>query len=298
MNITDILDHYNIQYKRAGESSHVSSGWVGIKCAWCDNGKGNFGLGIPPNSRRTATCWKCGAHTIAEAIQKISGAPWREILGLLGELAPVRPVERPRGRLQLPPGLGPLLPCHATYLRDRGLDPERCERLWGVQGIGLAATLAWRIWIPAQRDGEILSWTTRAIGDVPHGQRHRSAGPAQERLPLKSLLLGEDYVRHTVVVCEGALDALALGPGAVATCGVGVTPAQLARIARYPRRALVLDAEPEAQRRAERLADDLTPYPGETLNVVLEAAKDPGDCLLSAAGRRELRRLRRLFLQD
>jgi hypothetical protein len=105
-------------------------------------------------------------------------------------------------------------------------------------------------------------------------------------MPHRNLLYGEDYCRHTILVHEGPLDVWAVGPGATATCGTEFSPAQIRRIARYPRRGICFDSEPAAQTRARRLAAQLSLFPGETDLIKLDA-NDPG-----SAGAKELAELR------
>lgn len=75
----------------------------------------------------------------------------------------------------------------------------------------------------------------------------------------------------------------------MATLGVLVTSAQIARLARYPVRVVCFDNEAGAQRRALALCRELSVFAGTTQNVVLDAA-DPG-----SAPPAETRALRRLI---
>lgn len=193
-------------------------------------------------------------------------------------------------QVALPPGLGPLLPIHRKYLSRRGFDPDELERLWSIQGIGLVTHLAWRIFIPILYQGEVVSWTTRATTD--DGMRYISARPDQERLDAHTLLFGEDYARHTIIVCEGCLDAIKIGPGAVATLGIKYTTAQVLRMSKYPRRVILFDNETMAQRRARKLAGDLSVFPGETLNCCLTSGKDAAE-----ASHRDVEELRQRYLE-
>lgn len=283
------MSQLRIDYKRPGQHHHVSQKYVGIDCPWCSPGAASYKLGIRRDGR-FATCWTCGSKPVSEALARASGRSYQEVRGLLGELdrqyGPAVPL---RGRLVLPDGLEPLGPPHRRYLRQRGFDPERLERLWGLQGIGIAPELAWRVFIPAVWEGRTVSWTTRSIGDE-NPRRYLSARPEQEALSIKEILLGGDYVRHAVIVCEGPFDAMRIGPGAVSITGLVISPAQKAWLSRIPVRVVCLDAEPAAQRRAEQLCRDLALFEGRTENVVLDA-KDPG-----SATEREIQQLRRLFL--
>ena len=100
--------------------------------------------------------------------------------------------------------------------------------------------------------------------------------PSEKSMDEKSLLYGGQHVRDSVIVCEGPFDAINVGKGAVATLGINVTTAQVNRLADYYKRVIVFDNEPNAQRRARALADQLSIYPGETFIVNIDA-KDPAE---------------------
>jgi DNA primase len=121
-----------------------------------------------------------------------------------------------------------------------------------------------------------VSWTTRSISYSDRVTRYVSAALDEEKIFHKELLYGEDFARHAVIVNEGILDAWRIGPGAVATFGSGYSQEQLERIAKYPTRAICFDNEPEAQKRARKLSNDLSALPGETYNVLLDK-KDAAD---------------------
>lgn len=259
-------------------------------CPRCSPGSGHFRLGLSL-ARGAFSCWQCGFVPRKEAVAGLLGVSEREAGGLLGGLErPLPPAiaAKAPGRLVLPDGLGPLLPPHRRYLKGRGYDPDELAAVWGLQGIGLAARLAWRLFIPVTRRGVTVSWTTRSLTDG--GRRYVAADESQEAVPAKSLLYGADLVPgRAVIVVEGPADAWAVGPGAVATLGTSTSSAQVRRLLRYPVRYLCFDSEPGGQRRATRLLRDLSAFAGRTFNVVLDA-KDPG-----SAKPKELRALRVLL---
>jgi hypothetical protein len=291
MTITEILDECRIRFWRHGESSYVTANWIGVECPFCGGGSNRPGLGFSFQSHRWGTCWKCGPHSLWDVLTAYE-VPRERIRGLLGQLSPERRQSQPetRGKLELPAGLGELGRAHRRYLEGRGFDPDELAQLWGLRGIGVAASLAWRIFIPIRRDGETVSWTTRALSnDVPPTERYRGAGRGQESVPRAEVLFGEEYVRHGVVVTEGPFDVFAVGPGAVCTCGTGFSRGQVRRLVRYPIRVVAFDRD--AGRRARQLADALSPFPGSTYLVQL-SGKDPAE-----TPRREIRELRRRFLE-
>lgn len=193
----------------------------------------------------------------------------------------------PQGRYTAPKGVKGLLAAHREYLALRGFNAAEIERVWKVQGIGLARRLCWRLFIPVLINNQPVSWQTRSISQyaaVPY----INAKPEEEKLPIKSVLYGEDYVGDKIVVHEGALDVWATGPGAVATLGVGFTMWQVIRLSRYPKRYIAFDNEPTAQKRAEQLADHLRIFDGKTYIVQIDA-KD-----MAAAPQAERLRLRKM----
>jgi len=222
-------------------------------------------------------CYRCGHHRLRETVAELGGitlAKARQLLEGL-ETSAVRETIRPQGKLTLPKGLGPLLPAHARYLRRRGFDAAELVGLWGLQGIGLASRLAWRIFIPIHLDGQVVSWTTRATADDVEA-RYISARPEEEAVHHKDLLYGEQMASHAICVVEGPTGVWKIGPGAVATLGTGYTRAQFSRMAKYPVIRICFDPEPVAQQRAIQLAQDLASFGGDVQNLVLEDSEDPG----------------------
>ena len=274
MNVTELLDRHRIGWTDSHKD--VRQGWVAISsgCPWCGRRNGELYLAVNLASA-TAACWRCGRHSLADVLAACGNMPLKAAIDAAKAVTRVAVAARPPGKLKPPDGVTELGRAHATYLRQRGFDPVLLVQLWGLQAIGLTKRLPWRIYIPIyDRDGWEVSWSTRAIGDraLP---RYHTASPEEEAVSNKSLLYGEQYCRHAVIVHEGPTDVWATGPGAVATLGLAVTPAQISRLAGYLLRVICFDAEPEAQQRARRLADILAPFPGETLVACLETGKDP-----------------------
>lgn len=292
MNIIEVLQELRIDYREHGTHKNVRAGWIGLQCRSCTIGKsGDFKLGVPVNGF-VAVCWTCGKRRLTDTLVELSGRPWQEVKKLLGglERQAFRTEER-RGKLVPPKGLGPLQGVHRKYLRARGFDPDELERLWGVQGIDFSGgRLAWRLFIPIQFRGETVSWTTRALAET-QGPRYVNAAPEQEAVSARTLLFGDDLARHAVVCCEGPLDAMAVGCGAVATLGLRFTDAQVVRLAEFPSRIICFDAEPAAQRRAEELATRLESLPGRTFVYRLDSGKDCAE-----ASKQEIQSIRRQFL--
>lgn len=191
--------------------------------------------------------------------------------------------------LRLPVGIGSLLKPHKKWLEQRGLDPDRMERFWGLRGIGVATRFPWSIWVPVYWNGILVTWTTRAVGNNVE-RRWIHASPNEGTTSIKSLLYGWDYVTSTVIVVEGASDVWRIGPGAVGLFGMVATVSQIRLLSMIPRRAVCFDTEPAAQRAAHRLAEQLSVFPGETYVMELHNSPDPGE-----ASDDEVRELRRVL---
>lgn len=294
--LIEIFDQHGVAWKSGGSHHHVRKNWIGVDCPRCSPGSGKYRLGFEADGRR-ANCWVCGRVNAVEMIMRLCRTTERDAARLwnsreLRGWAPPPANDKWRAKqLKIPNGVGELLPQHRRYLQDRGFDADSVARLWGVQGIGLAAQLAWRLYIPIyDRWGRQVSWTTRSL--APHAERrYISASPQDELESLKSVLYGAHLCRSVIVVVEGPIDAWAVGPGAAATLGLGATSQQISRLAEYPVRIVCFDNEPDAQHRASALCCQLRAQAGVTENVVLESGKDPAD-----ADPAEIAELRSLYL--
>jgi hypothetical protein len=291
LNVEELLRRFNVPTAPSGHH-HSTHNWIQFDCPWCSPNTRKFRMGIH-KTRANTNCWGCGPHWNVRTLAEVTGQSCREIGNLFRDLTRVVLLDEPvRGTLVYPPGIEPMTAPHRRYLKARGFDPEKLEKLWGLRGIAKdGEDYCWRIFIPITLHGEIVSWTTRSISDaVP--KRYHSARPDQEKVDHKSVLYGEDFVRHSVVVVEGPTDVFRIGPGAVCVFGTGFKRRQVERLSKYPVRVICFDSEPEAQKRARVLTEMLAGFPGDTYRVELDA-KDPG-----SASRKEIAQLRKHFLGD
>jgi len=234
---------------------------------------------------------------MGDILREITREPWPVVLEWLKArpALPQRAMEGPKRatRVSSPKGLEPLIRRHRKKLRQDGFDPEELERLWQLQSItGKGNPLAERLFIPCFCEGVLCSWTTRAMFDTHHGNRYRAACPQQETIARQNRLYGQDYVRNSVIVCEGPRDVWAIGPGAVATLSLGCSDWQLAWLSRIPIRVICFDAEPIATKRAIEVVDALSMFPGITSLLELETGNDPAE-----ADEEELEEIRQTFFR-
>jgi hypothetical protein len=292
MRFEELLEKHGIPTAPSNHR-HTRPGWLNVDCPWCGPDSQRFHLGYHINGG-FLHCWRCGRHQVHDYLGHVLNVSKQELTKTLKSIeidkhfiAEVKPI----GSYKPPSGVGELRKQHKDYLVYRGFDPAEIEDVWRVRGIGIGPPrFSWRLFIPIFDKGtNPVSWTTRSIGKNVD-QRYITARPDQEIKSPKKLLYGWQYVTHSVVICEGPLDAWAIGPGGVATLGLMVTPAQIAIMATCPRRTLCFDRESAAQKRAEAIADILSIYPGET-NIVEVDGKDA-----ASSPKENIQQIRKHFL--
>jgi len=274
-NLAELLEQHGATGRRVGEHHHARAGWVQYDCPHCSPGSGAFRMGL-----RVAfgyfNCWLCGRVDTARTIALLTRCDLRTAIELSRSATRTSPVDvvLPGSGTYRPPTNQKRLREHAEYIRSRNIDPATAARVWNVSGTGHDSDCPWRIVLPIFRNDVAVSWTARSIGTS--SLRYLSAPPDRESFPHRNWLYGLDFARGSVIVTEGPLDAMRIGPGAVATMGTSWNVAQLALIRRYPRRVVCFDNETDAQKRAVALCHELGVFPGTTTNLVLDA-KDAAD---------------------
>lgn len=290
-----MLDQFRVPYKRGGDHKHVRRGWIGFDCPFCGPGSGKYHAAYN-EAGGFINCWQCGGLGIHRVLAALLDVGPGQVAQLLRDLDSPSPKHEPKPvtRLQLPLGVveSTLFNAQCRYLEGRGFDPKRIGAQWDLGSINMSPQpeFNWRIYIPIKLRNKTVSWTTRSLSDS-NPVRYRAAAVDQETISRRELLYGIDYVRNTMIVCEGPADVWAIGPGAVATLGLAYSTAQVIAISQAPVRVICFDNEPAAQARARKLCSKLAGMPGSTHNVTLDA-KDAG-----SASRREIRQLRHSFLE-
>jgi hypothetical protein len=284
MLLTDFLEQFAVPWSK--DHKHSRPGWTQVET--CENcGSSNYHLGIKDDFSRAA-CYVCGGKSVRGLLKKLTGAPWKEIYAICGSGDYIaQETETPCGRYTPPTHLVPLSesPGACKYLEHRGFDPDVLEHVWKAQATSFLSDYPFRIFLPIIRKTRPVSWTARAFRDQQ--PRYQTASPLQKSFPEKEWLFGHDFVKSRAIITEGPFDAINVGPGAVATLGLAVTPAQIKLMADFPMRYVAFDNSEQAQVRADALCETLSVFPGKTVRINLDA-EDPG-----SASRAEIRALRK-----
>lgn len=288
MSVERLLQELNVDYRTSGHH-HCTRGWANVDCPHCSPDSRHYRMGVHLQTA-ACSCWYCGKKRAGEVLALVARRPLREVLPLLkAARTSFRPDfdQEHTGVYAVPFPVGPLLGVHKRFLAGRRLDPERVVADWQVGGVGLdGGQHKWRLFLPVVTGGRPVSWTTRSVTD---DSRYRSAAESQEAVPHKHLLYGLDHVRHSCLVVEGPTGCWRVGPGTVATFGTAFTPPQVALLAQVPVRYVAFDPEPEAQRRAAVLCDQLGGMSGVTELIKLDPGTDPG-----SLDDKQVRQLRKL----
>jgi hypothetical protein len=287
-NFEDLLISQNISIAPSNHH-HSREGWIQIDCPFCGKNSNKYHMGYNAQFG-IFNCWKCGYHSRIDTITSLFNISPDKAKKLFSKIKFIRfsgVKKQAGGKLKIPKNVKQMQSAHRNYLKNRNFNPDLLEELWNLQGIGLAEKLQWRLFIPIYSEGEMVSWTTRSL--INSGIRYLSAPPESEILSHKSLLYGEDYARHAIVICEGPADVWKIGPGAVATFGTSISTAQINRMIRYPIRGICFDNENTAQKRAKKLYETLSFFEGRTEIIKLKS-KDAGE-----ASAKEIKQIRKLL---
>jgi hypothetical protein len=187
--------------------------------------------------------------------------------------------------------LNELRPSHhaRTYLSDRGFDPDRLARTYGISYcIDSHYFLARnRIIIPVFQGGKLRGWQARYIGELPWHDKTKSRDlpPKYFTEPFmhrRELLYNWDRARawQTAIIVEGPTDVWRFGPMAMCTFGDSMPVQQRDKlIAVFRGRSAVLLYDPEAmeEESVQKVIEDLTvKLSGRLAVVVLPSGTDPG----------------------
>jgi hypothetical protein len=266
---------------------HCHEGWIQTHCVFCSDGQSGWHLGYSIDGGNF-NCWRCGPHRSKETFSRLLRVPEEEVGRALRpyfadpvqvRLDPVESKPKIRRReAKKPPHLGGLEGPHRRYLRSRGFVPRDLVRLWGLKGTGRwSQDWAWRIIAPIRNySGSITAYTGRAISSKIRPKWKTSLDSHQTEDPRSSLYGIERATGGRILIVEGPSDVWRMGPGAVATMGINWKEEQIAILRKYPRRFILFDTEKQAQKQAQKLAEWLSGYKGET-EILKLSAGDPGD---------------------
>lgn len=268
MDILQIYRDFGVDHLTEGHR-HCRDGWVNTPCPHCI---GNEGYHLSWNIEdEFYLCWRCGSHSPIKTLSLLLNVPMNETYNIVKQYGVVRSyvkkLEVGKKEFILPSGLTKLKPRHKAYLTSRNFNPDKIEKLWGVQGTGPLSYLTdgsdvvdyrFRIFIPINWNGEMTSFDTRDITGKAEA-KYKACPVNREIKERKKILYGhQEEWRSTGICVEGPTDVWRLGESAFATCGISYTPSQVIEISRtFKKVAVAFDDEPQAVKQGKKLVKDL-----------------------------------------
>ena len=285
---TSLFDELNISYSTGSKSN--TSGWLQFTCPFCDDNKDHLGFNI---SKQFFHCWRCGWHPLIETLSMLSGQSKWKVSQVVERYRTKRPIKTallkaiPPSSIKLPYGTGGLKKIHIDYLTKRGFPIQKIKEMqkaYNLHGTGPIGDYKLRILIPITYYGKLVSYQGRDITNKAD-KKYLACSSENEVRSHKHCLFGADLAKeNTVVITEGIMDAIKLGPGAVATFGTNVSWAQILELSdRWENRYIAFDSDRAGREGAQRLTAILSAMTGNTYNVSFNKAKDPDELSFSAA---------------
>lgn len=291
MDVEAFFRAYGIPYVTEGHK-HARPGWVNAECPLC-HGNAGYHLGYS-KEKQFWCCWRCGFHPEYEVLMAFLGDP-QEVMKVrrlyhsqTSRYAPRSGVKIEKVRNCPLPRKNALTIKAQNYLSERRYNPQEIVDKWGIFYGGDFGNLAYRIVIPIQYHGKIISYTARDITGK-QANKYLTAPESIQTFNPKHMLYGIDQAdNRTVLVVEGPFDVWRFGYGAVCTFGIKWTREQLLLLAkRWKNIKILYDSDRKglgadrtaSQQKAIELTNALSNMGRNVTRCSLTdfGVKDPGD---------------------
>ena len=277
--IKQLFDDYQITYQTEGHK-HCRPGWINMSCPFCSGNPGMH-LGFTKNGK-IAYCWRCGWHPVSVVIAKLLNIRIEKAKDLLLQYVGTAGKEEAKNKktglspLKYPSGTQPLQKQHETYLLNRGFDPHKIEKEWGILGTGPVSILdginySHRILAPIYWGNKIVSFQTRDVTGKS-SKKYLACPQKREEMEHQSILYGKNLGQFDVGICvEGITDVWRLGDRAFAIFGIEYSHSQVRLIANLFKKVFIIfDDDPQAQVQAKKLRADLNFRGVESIIITIQ----------------------------
>jgi DNA primase len=280
INIKPILNILNIPYTESGKNT--AAGWVNVRCPFCFDHSNHCGINIQTGNG--FHCWICGESGSTFKFLKqetsFSGAVLFNLIKENSSQDSPNPKEfksfKNSGKIKFPTGLTPYLEePHKNYLRKRNLNPEELEKNYNLQSTYAAGSLPYRIIIPIEIDGQVVSYSSRDITGRQE-EKYKHASNENVLIPVKQTLYGLKQLggKTSCILVEGVFDMWRIGIGALAIFGTLLSEEQILLLLKTYVNKVYVCLDADAKRKAETIAYTLTPFFPE-VNLISIDYKDP-----------------------
>lgn len=231
------------------ETKPTTNGWIMLHCPYCDRGREKFKGAINYEYQRVK-CWECDClESITDFIGSNEGLKYPGVISLLqgfkGVDLPVlnysvskgsKSVNFPKGYKSILDGRGSLAERARGYLINRNIDLNFAESI----GLGYCslpgAEYFGRIIIPFFDRGKLVYYIGRDFLITDPFLRYRNPKTTEIGIGKGEVLFNEEalWVYDTVVLLEGAFDAMTIGKFAIASQGWKLSRVQKSKILESP----------------------------------------------------------------
>lgn len=290
MDILRLYHDFNIPYVTENHR-HAHTGWINTPCPFCSNLPGSnpgYHLGWNLNEEYYS-CYRCGWHSPVKTISELTGLDLNKTYSIIKEYGTVfyQEIKKPeKQKFQEPSFLDKLTEHHKAYLKSRGFNPDKLEKVWGLKSTSPISKLdkyhySNRIYIPYRWNGITVSFDTRIPKNVGKEiPKYLACPEIYEDIDHKSIpYCNADALRDFGVVVEGTTDVWKIGEKkGLATSGIQYTHKQVHLIGtmfKGKKLAVWFDGETQAQVQAKKLiALFQSTYNIDAFNIKTE--DDPG----------------------
>lgn len=261
-----VTDYFVSKYNCA---PYANRGWYKGNCPECGEFKFGFHLGD-----NRVNCFKCGPMgTPLQAIMRFEGfEKLPEVYNFLRAFEGVEYYEGPAKKeveiktIQLPEsfklltlGQSEVSKLARSYMRKRGFNTFKLS----MQGVGYCSSgkFAGMIILPFYRQSRLVYFIGRRF--LALGLNKFNNPDAEEfGIGKTELIFNEDALQiySTVYIVESVINALTIGPNAIAIMGKKISPVQLSKILRSPCKRFVICLDPDAYTQAIQLGFKLVEY--------------------------------------
>ena len=275
LDLEKMLITYGVPILTSGDI-HCSEGWIQIQCPYCNDGKYHLGWNI---MSQQFNCYACGHHPKWPTIALLVRKPLHYIRShsdqfLLDGAKEIQVKIEVADECKLPSGTGKLKDIHKRYLQKRNFCPEQMEEMYNIKGTHRLSKIGSRIVLPIYWDGILVSWTARSVTEAE--PRYLKCPKSKEAYPSRSVLYGWEKVKGKAVVVEGIFDSIRLGPGAVATMGLGFSQEHTRLLSTLNKVYILFDNDKPARRRSMDMASRLSSLTDVEI-VELDSVADPAE---------------------
>lgn len=268
------------------EGPNVSDGWIEVKCLWCSDPSFHLGINIESNFMN---CWRCSKKgSIVKYVRELENCGFSEAVELMNSyqnfnksrlipqtinsLKYVRELKTPSQFIE-----GKKSQAVTDFLHRRGFNPIEMYGKKNIYWGGVLGLMRHRMVLPVLYQRKVVTFVGRALSDKMK-PKYINWPDKDSVIPIRQTLFGYDDIipGGSIVVVEGPMDQLKLGPGSVATYGIkwNVEQVSLLREANPNKIFILYDSEDNAQESAIKLSKQIWFCKCEV--IMLENTNDPG----------------------